>query len=125
MLAVAGAAAGFGTRALLHDGRGSAASGAVRVSSALVVRTSLTSTTQVSGSIGYHGSYTVFDQTQGTAFTALPGTGTTIRRGMRLYEVDGSPVILFYGRRPEWRTLSAGVAMRAVRRVELKRAGRS
>ena len=33
-----------------------------------------------------------------------------MRRGHRLYEVDGSPVILLYGPRPEWRDLFLGVA---------------
>jgi hypothetical protein len=78
--------------------------------SALVVRTSLTNTVQVTGSLSYAGSYTVVNQAQGTAFTALPAVGTTIRRGRELYEVDGAPVTLFYGARPEWRALSAGVA---------------
>ncbi len=32
-----------------------------------------------------------------------------MRRGQRLYEVDGTPVTLFYGTRPAWRALSEGV----------------
>jgi len=87
-----------------------AASAAVTVASAPVVRTDLTNTVQVSGSIGYAGSYAVVNQEQGTAYTALPGVGATIRRGQELYAVDGTPVFLFYGGTPEWRPLSAGVA---------------
>jgi hypothetical protein len=87
-----------------------AASAAVTVASAPVVRTDLTNTIQVSGSIGYAGSYAVVNQEQGTAYTALPGVGATIRRGQELYAVDGTPVFLFYGGTPEWRPLSAGVA---------------
>jgi hypothetical protein len=86
-----------------------AAPSAVSVAYAPVVRTDLTNTVQVSGSLGYAGSYAIVNQVQGTAYTALPATGTIIRRGQELYEVDGAPVTLFYGGRPEWRALSAGV----------------
>jgi hypothetical protein len=75
-----------------------------------VVRTDLTTTVQVSGSLGYAGTYTIVNQAPGTAYTALPAAGTTIRRGQALYEVDGTLVALFYGARPEWRALYAGIA---------------
>jgi len=75
-----------------------------------VVRTDLTNTVQVSGALGFAGSYTVANQMQGTAYTALPPPGQVVRRGHRLYEVDGSPVVLLYGPRPEWRDLFLGVA---------------
>ena len=87
-----------------------AAGAAVTVASAPVVRADLTNTVQVSGSIGYAGSYVIVNQEQGTAYTALPGVGATVRRGQELYAVDGTPVFLFYGGTPEWRPLSAGVA---------------
>jgi hypothetical protein len=74
-----------------------------------VVRTNLTSTVQVAGSLGYAGSYSVVNQSAGTAYTALPAVGAIIRNGQRAYEVDGVPVTLFYGPRPEWRALSEGV----------------
>src|SRR5579859_2384092 len=86
-----------------------AAAAAVTLGTAPVVRTDLTNTIQVSGSIGYAGAYTVVNQFAGTAYTALPAPGATIRRGQGLYEVDGTPVTLFYGARPEWRPLSEGV----------------
>jgi hypothetical protein len=89
-------------------GHGSA--GAIQVATAPVVRTDLVNSIQVNGSLGYAGSFTVVNQIQGTAYTALPQPGQTVRRGHRLYEVDGSPVILFYGSRPAWRDLSLGVA---------------
>jgi hypothetical protein len=87
-----------------------AAGAAVTLASAPVARTDLTNTIQVSGSIGYAGSYAIINQEQGTAYTALPGAGATIRRGQELYAVDGTPVFLFYGGMPEWRPLYAGVA---------------
>ena len=89
---------------------GDPATAATVTGSAPVVRANLTNTVQVSGSLGYAGSYTIVNQAPGTAFTALPAVGTTIRRGQALYEVDGTPVTLFYGVRPQWRALSVGVA---------------
>jgi peptidoglycan hydrolase-like protein with peptidoglycan-binding domain len=86
------------------------AGAAVTLGSAPVVRTNLENTIQVGGSLGYAGSYTIVNQTAGTAYTALPAPGATIRRGEALYEVDGTPVTLFYGATPEWRALSVGVA---------------
>src|SRR6516165_3321644 len=74
-----------------------------------VVQTNLTNTVQVSGSLSYAGADTVVNQAAGTAYTALPGPGAIIRRGQRVYEVDGAPVTLFYGARPQWRALSEGV----------------
>ncbi len=90
-------------------GQASGAGGGSRVATAPVVRTDLTNTVQVSGALGFAGSYTVANQAQGTAYTALPPPGQVVRRGHRLYEVDGSPVILLYGPRPEWRDLFLGV----------------
>jgi len=86
------------------------AAAAVTTSSAPVIRADLTSTIQVAGTLGYAGFRTIVDQTPGTAFTALPAAGAVVRRGQALYEVDGTPVILFYGTRPAWRALYAGVA---------------
>jgi len=82
---------------------------AATLGSAPVVRTDLQNTIQVSGSLGYAGSYTIVNQAAGTAYTALPAPGATIQRGQELYEVDGTPVTLFYGATPEWRALSGGV----------------
>jgi hypothetical protein len=82
---------------------------AVTLGSAPVVRTDLSNTVQVSGSLGYAGSYAIVNQAAGTAYTALPAPGATIQRGQELYEVDGTPVTLFYGATPAWRALSGGV----------------
>jgi peptidoglycan hydrolase-like protein with peptidoglycan-binding domain len=90
-------------------GQASGAGSGSRVATAPVVRTSLANTVQVSGALGFAGSYTVANQMQGTAYTALPPPGQVVRRGHRLYEVDGSPVVLLYGSRPEWRDLFLGV----------------
>ncbi|HEX5303746.1 MAG TPA: peptidoglycan-binding domain-containing protein [Streptosporangiaceae bacterium] len=116
--AVAGLAAALAALAAVAAGivpgrpapRTGAAAAAVATSSAPVVRADLTSTIQVAGTLGYTGSRTIVDQASGTAFTALPAAGAVVRRGQALYEVDGTPVILFYGTRPAWRALYAGVA---------------
>ena len=86
-----------------------AAAHTVALGSAPVVRVDLTNTVQVSGSLGYAGAYAIVNQEQGTAYTALPTAGATIRRGQELFEVDGTPVTLLYGARPQWRPLSVGV----------------
>jgi hypothetical protein len=106
---VAGVAAGIVLSGPPWRSQHPAAVAAVTLGSAPVVRTDLENTVQVGGSLGYAGSYTVVNQAAGTAYTALPALGATIRRGQELYEVDGAPVTLFYGPAPEWRALSAGV----------------
>ena len=104
------AAAGAAVVVAVLPGTRNAVTAGPRVATAAVVRTDLTNTVQVAGSLAYAGSFTVVNQVPGTAYTVLPRPGQVIRRGRRLYEVDGSPVVLFYGRRPEWRALSLGVA---------------
>lgn len=107
VLVLGGAAGGL---AMMLAGRPAAAAGSgTRLSTVPVVRTELVNTVQVNGSLGYAHSVTVVGQTVGTAYTALPQPGQVVRRGGRLYEVDGSPVFLFYGSRPEWRALAVGV----------------
>jgi peptidoglycan hydrolase-like protein with peptidoglycan-binding domain len=41
--------------------------------------------------------------------TALPAVGDVVRRGERLYALDGRPVILMYGTVPAYRDLAEGV----------------
>ncbi len=106
---VLGGAAGGLLLTLAGRPPAAAAGAGNRLATAPVVRTGLVNTVQVNGSLGYAGSVTVVNQTAGTAYTALPRAGQVIRRGGRLYEVDGGPVFLFYGGRPEWRALTVGV----------------
>jgi hypothetical protein len=108
-LIVATSGAGHAASGSSGTGQASGAGSGSRVATAPVVRTSLANTVQVSGALGFAGSYTVANQMQGTAYTALPPPGQVVRRGHRLYEVDGSPVVLLYGPRPEWRDLFLGV----------------
>jgi multidrug efflux system membrane fusion protein len=61
------------------------------------------------GTIGYAGETTVLARLSGTV-TGLPAIGETIRRGGRLYVLDGEPVLLMYGAEPAYRTLAEGVS---------------
>jgi peptidoglycan hydrolase-like protein with peptidoglycan-binding domain len=83
-----------------------------------IVRTDLTDQTEVDGTLGFADSYTVAGSGHGR-LTWLPDEGSTIRRGKRVYEVDGHKVPLFYGAVPFWRTLRSGVSDgRDVRELE-------
>jgi multidrug efflux pump subunit AcrA (membrane-fusion protein) len=61
------------------------------------------------GTIGYAGETTVLARLAGTV-TELPAVGDVVRRGERLYALDGEPVLLMYGAVPAYRSLSDGVA---------------
>ncbi|HKC28791.1 MAG TPA: peptidoglycan-binding protein [Jatrophihabitans sp.] len=87
---------------------GTNAQAAVVVGTAAVQRANLSTTTQLSGTLGYAGSYSIVAQLSGT-ITALPAPGRVISRGARVYELDGSAVYLFYGARPAWRPFVAGM----------------
>jgi peptidoglycan hydrolase-like protein with peptidoglycan-binding domain len=74
-----------------------------------VVRTGLTKTFDIDGTLGYGASVTVLGRAAGR-ITWLPWVGEVIERGDRAYRVDGTSIPLFYGSAPLWRTLAAGVA---------------
>jgi hypothetical protein len=79
-----------------------------------VTRQDLTATTPQSATLGYAGSYAVTGQGSGT-LTWLPSPGQVIGQGQALYQTgDGSPVVLLYGRVPDWRDLGEGVTGRDV-----------
>jgi hypothetical protein len=76
---------------------------------AVVVRGDIAATTPVAATLGYAGSWTVRGQ-GGGALTWLPPAGRVIGQGQVLYRVgNGSPVVLLYGRVPDWRVLGEGV----------------
>jgi hypothetical protein len=106
LLILAGAGGWAASRA---GGSGAASAPAsVPTGTAAVVRTDLSTTTQVSGTLGYSGSYQVINELTSGTLTALPRPGTVIRRGQSLYEASGTGVPLFYGTRPMWRPIQAG-----------------
>jgi peptidoglycan hydrolase-like protein with peptidoglycan-binding domain len=84
------------------------ASSAVPTATATVVRSTITTSEQDSGTLGYAGSFTVYNGLTGTV-TGLPAAGAVIRPGHRLFAVDGQDVILFAGQRPAWREFAPGM----------------
>lgn len=83
---------------------------------ATVAQQDLTAQQQVSGTLGYPGSYPVMNRAQGTV-TWLPAVGQVITQGQTLYQVDGSPIALLYGAMPLYRDLSDGDTGADVREV--------
>ena len=73
-----------------------------------VVRQDLSSQTQVPGTLGYAGTYSVVNQASGTV-TSLPSIGQVVTQGHVLYDVGLNPVVLLYGQTPASRTLSEGM----------------
>jgi hypothetical protein len=83
------------------------------ISTRRVERTSLSSQTQVTGTLGYAGSWTVSAPAvpPGQAvYTMLPSAGRIVRRGQRLFTIDGEPTLLLYGSTPVWRSFQAGMS---------------
>ena len=111
-MAAAGAALlAAGVLALLLGGSdGGAAAGTSPTAGATgtVERRTLAERLTADGTIGYAGETTVLARLSGTV-TVLPAIGDTIRRGRRLYALDGEPVLLMYGAVPAYRTLAEGV----------------
>ncbi len=92
------------------NGAGSSPSGG-SVTTAAVVRTTLTSTVQVGGSIGYDGSYTVTAlRGGGEVYTWLPEPGEVINQDQPVYSVGDEPVPLLYGSIPAYRAFGAGMS---------------
>lgn len=91
---------------------------------ATVIRQDLSSQTEVSGTLGYAGSYTVVGQEGGTGslgsgnsgggsaatFTELPAVGQVVSQGQVLYRLDNRPVVLLYGSTPAYRSLAEGAS---------------
>ncbi|GLW10134.1 peptidoglycan-binding protein [Microtetraspora sp. NBRC 13810] len=81
-----------------------------------VVRTDMVDVRDVDGTLGYAGDFTVLGG--GGRITWLPDPGDVIRRGERVYGVDGHAVPLFYGATPFWRDLRQGMSGRDVLQLE-------
>jgi hypothetical protein len=77
-------------------------------STATITRQTLSSQTQVSGTLGYAGSYAVLNKASGT-LTWLPTVGTVIHQGHVIYILNDAPVVLLRGTVPAYRTLSEGM----------------
>jgi peptidoglycan hydrolase-like protein with peptidoglycan-binding domain len=77
---------------------------------AVVVRTTLASREQVTGTLERSGSYTLVSQQPAGTLSELRAPGTVIGRGQPLYWIDGQPVRLLYGAQAAWRTLARGTS---------------
>jgi peptidoglycan hydrolase-like protein with peptidoglycan-binding domain len=112
--ALVGGVVAAGVAAVSSSGSNGAASpsgGSGSVATAQVVRTTITNTVQVGGSIGYQGSYTIVARSgPGTTYTWLPQAGDIIKQDERVYSLDNQPVPLLYGAIPAYRTFSVGMS---------------
>jgi peptidoglycan hydrolase-like protein with peptidoglycan-binding domain len=82
-----------------------------QVATAAVVRTDLSNTVQVGGSIGYDGSYTIAAlHGGGGVYTWLPELGAVIKQDQPLYSVGNVPVPLLYGSLPAYRQFEVGMS---------------
>jgi HlyD family secretion protein len=82
----------------------------VAIGTAQVTRGTLTERVQVSGVLGYAGSYTVDHQGAPGVLTAAPDPGDTIGRGGVLYRVADAPVRLLLGAVPAYRDFGYGMS---------------
>jgi peptidoglycan hydrolase-like protein with peptidoglycan-binding domain len=106
--AVAGAVAVAAGRGAADTASSSGGGG--QVATAAVVRTDLTNTVQVGGSIGYADSYAVAALHGGGVYTWLPEPGAVIKQDQPLYSVGNVPVPLLYGTLPAYRQFDAGMS---------------
>jgi peptidoglycan hydrolase-like protein with peptidoglycan-binding domain len=92
------------------NGTISSSSDSSQIATAAVVRTNLTNTVQVGGSIGYDGSYTVAAlRGGGGVYTWLPEPGQVIKQDQPVYSVGNEPVPLLYGSLPAYRQFDVGM----------------
>jgi HlyD family secretion protein len=104
------AAAGFAARELWPGAtRSAAATAAVPVAAAAVVRTDVSQRQVVAGTLGYLGAYSAIDESGPGIVTWLPPAGGVVRRGQALFALAGQPVTLFYGQVPAWRAFGPGM----------------
>ncbi|MBE1530907.1 peptidoglycan-binding protein [Actinomadura algeriensis] len=120
-LAAAAVVAAGGVAAFIAlDGAGSsgeAAATGLPPSTTKVTEQTLKDTETVDGELGYGPTYTATSGVKGT-LTALPESGSEIKRGHELYEVDSAPVVLMYGSKPAYRPLTVGTEGSDVKRFE-------
>ncbi|GAA2350352.1 peptidoglycan-binding protein [Dactylosporangium salmoneum] len=92
-----------------YPGGAAPATAEVPTTTAKVTRTDLSTSTLVSGALGYRGAYDVIPQGPGGTLTALPQPGVVVNRNEAVYEIDNRPVRLFYADRPAFRPFAAGM----------------
>jgi membrane fusion protein, multidrug efflux system len=77
---------------------------------AAVERRTLVQRESADGTLGYSDLRSVYNRLRGGTITWVPDEGAIVRRGHRLYAVDGQPVVLLYGHQPAYRPLGPGVS---------------
>src|SRR5439155_14786968 len=105
----AGTAVGVGYAALDRPRTGAGTAPVVHTHTATVTRGTVTEREQVSGTLGYDGSYPVANHLAPGTVTVLADPGATVSRGGILYAVDNQPVRLLYGTFPAYRGFAAGM----------------
>ena len=103
------AAAGFAARGAWPGAARPATAAAVPVPTATVVRTDVSESQVVAGTLGYQGAFSVVNELGAGIVTWLPSTGSVIRRGHVLFQLAGQPVFLLYGPVPAWRDFVPGM----------------
>ena len=81
----------------------------VQLVSVEVVRTDLVDTETLAGTLRYADPGVLHTRLPGT-LTDLPQPATTLQRGDVAFEIDGLPVIVMWGDKPAWRSLSESSA---------------
>ena len=81
----------------------------VELISVEVVRTTLVDTETLAGTLRYADPGVLHARLPGT-LTDLPEPGATLQRGDVAFEIDGLPVIVMWGDKPAWRSLSEAAA---------------
>jgi peptidoglycan hydrolase-like protein with peptidoglycan-binding domain len=108
--AVASGAVPTGSLFAAGNGTPTPSAPAAAIRTATIDRQTMAATESLDGTLGYDGDLAVTAGSVGT-LTWLPTPGTVIKRGDRLFELDGTRrPRLFLGNRPLWRILEAGVA---------------
>jgi hypothetical protein len=87
------------------------------LTTASVVRTDLIEVETLDGTLRYAEPGFVLAQAPGVV-TGTPGEGRILTRGDELMEIGGRPVIVMYGDRPAWRTMSNGIEGSDVEQLE-------
>jgi hypothetical protein len=103
------AAAGFAARGAWPGAARPATAAAVPVPTATVVRTDVSESQVVAGTLGYQGAFSVVNELGAGIVTWLPSTGSMIRRGQVLFQLAGQPAFLLYGPVPAWRDFAPGM----------------
>jgi membrane fusion protein, multidrug efflux system len=114
---VAVAAAGTVAIVVLHTKPAAPHVSGLPPATAAVVRTTLTQTQSVDGTLGYPPSASLTNRLSGTV-TSTAAAGTVVRQGQALYAVDQAPVILLYGTVPDYRALQPGTTGADVQQFE-------